>query len=240
MNKTTYIKKEETEMKYQIEGESLPVVICTLEAGEKIVTEGGGMSWMTPNMKMETTTNGGVGKAIGRMFSGEKMFQNIYTAEGGEGTIAFASSLPGSIRAFEIAPGKEMVFQKRAFLAAEPGVTLSTFFNKKASSGLFGGEGFIMQKMSGNGLMFAEFDGHVVEYELKAGEKMVMDTGHLAAMDATCTIEIQSVPGLKNKFFGGEGFFNTVVTGPGKILVQTMPLVKLAGSILEYMPSSGK
>lgn len=225
-------------MKYQIEGETLPVVICTLEAGEKVITEGGGMSWMTPNMKMETTTNGGVGKAIGRMFSGEKMFQNIYTSEGGEGMIAFASSLPGCIKAFEIEPGKEMVFQKRAFLAAEKTVTLSTFVNKKISSGLFGGEGFIMQKMSGKGTMFAEFDGHVVEYELKAGEKMVLDSGHLAAMDATCSLEIKSVPGIKNKFFGGEGFFNTVVTGPGRIWVQTMPLVKLAGSLASLIPSS--
>ena len=135
-------------MRYEIKGETLPVVICQLEGGEKMITEGGGMSWMSPNMLMETTTNGGIGKAFGRMFSGEKMFQNIYTAQGGSGMIAFASSFPGSIKAFEIAPGQEMIFQKSAFLAGEAGVQLSVFFNKKFSSGLFGGEGFIMQKIS--------------------------------------------------------------------------------------------
>ena len=151
-------------MRYQIQGETLPVVICELEGGEKMITEGGGMAWMSPNMKMETSTNGGVGKAFGRMFSGESIFQNNYTAMGGPGMIAFASSFPGSIRAFEISPGNEMVFQKSAFLAGEAGVDVSIFFNKKVGAGLFGGEGFIMQKFSGNGTVFAEFDGHVVEY----------------------------------------------------------------------------
>ena len=149
-------------MRYEIKGETLPVVICQLEGGEKMITEGGGMSWMSPNMLMETTTNGGIGKAFGRMFSGEKMFQNIYTAQGGSGMIAFASSFPGSIKAYEIAPGQEMIFQKSAFLAGEAGVELSVFFNKKFSSGLFGGEGFIMQKISGYGTVFAEFDGHEI------------------------------------------------------------------------------
>ncbi len=125
-------------MRYEIKGDTLPVVICYLEGGEKMITEGGGMSWMSPNMKMETTTNGGIGKAFGRMFSGEHIFQNIYTAQGGKGMIAFASCFPGSIKAFEIGPGREMVFQKSAFLASEAGVELSVFFNKKFSSGLFG------------------------------------------------------------------------------------------------------
>ena len=155
-------------MRYEIKGETLPVVVCYLDNGERMITEGGGMSWMSPNMKMETTTNGGIGKAFGRMFSGEKMFQNIYTAQG-DGMIAFASSFPGSIRAFQIAPGQEMILQKSAFLASESGVELSVFFNKKVGSGLFGGEGFIMQKISGYGTVFAEFDGHVVEYELQPG-----------------------------------------------------------------------
>ena len=224
-------------MKYQIQGETLPVVICQLEAGERMITEGGAMSWMSPNMKMETTTNGGIGKAFGRMFSGEHIFQNIYTAEGGNGMIAFASCFPGSIRAFEIAPGREMVFQKSAFLAAEAGVSLSVFFNKKIGAGLFGGEGFVMQKVSGQGLMFAEFDGHVIEYDLQPGQKIVLDTGHLAAMEATCQIDIQTVPGMKNKFLGGEGFFNTVVTGPGRVWLQTMPISNVAGAIRKYIPS---
>lgn len=224
-------------MKYQIQGDTLPVVICQLEAGERMITEGGGMSWMSPNMKMETTTNGGIGKAFGRAFSGEKMFQNVYTAQGGPGMIAFASCFPGSIKAFEIAPGREMVFQKSAFLAGEAGVSLSVFFNKKIGAGFFGGEGFVMQKVSGQGVMFAEFDGHVIEYDLQPGQQIVIDTGHLAAMEATCQMDIQSVPGMKNKFLGGEGLFNTVVTGPGKVWLQTMPISNVAGAIRKYIPS---
>lgn len=224
-------------MRYQIQGETLPVVICELEAGERMITEGGAMSWMSPNMKMETTSNGGIGKAFGRAFSGEKMFQNIYTAQGGPGMIAFASSFPGSIRAFEITPGQDMIFQKSAFLASEAGVQLSMHFRKKIGSGLFGGEGFIMQKVSGQGIMFAEFDGHVVEYELQPGQQIVIDTGHLAAMAATCSMDIQSVPGVKNMLFDGEGFFNTVITGPGKVWLQTMPISNVAGALRPYIPT---
>lgn len=224
-------------MRYQIVGETLPVVICELEGGEKMINEGGSMSWMSPNMLMETTTNGGIGKAFGRMFAGEKMFQNVYTAQGGNGLIAFASSFPGSIKAFQIAPGQEMVFQKSAFLAGEASVNLSVFFNKKLSAGLFGGEGFIMQRVSGQGIVFAEFDGHVVEYDLQPGQQIVVDTGHLAAMTPSCNMEIRSVPGVKNMLFGGEGVFNTVITGPGRVWLQTMPISNVAGVLRPYMPS---
>ncbi|EOS68362.1 hypothetical protein C818_03711 [Lachnospiraceae bacterium MD308] len=224
-------------MKYQIQGETLPVVICELEAGERMITEGGAMSWMSPNMKMETTSNGGIGKAFGRAFSGEKMFQNIYTAQGGPGMIAFASSFPGSIRAFEVSSGQDMIFQKSAFLASEAGVQLSMHFRKKLGAGFFGGEGFIMQKVSGEGIVFAEFDGHVIEYELEAGQQIVIDTGHLAAMSATCSMDIQSVPGVKNMLFGGEGLFNTVITGPGKVWLQTMPISNVAGVLRPYIPT---
>ena len=226
-------------MRYQIQGDTLPVVICELQQGERMITESGSMSWMSPNMKMETSTNGGIGKAFGRLFSGENIFQNIYTAVGGPGMIAFASSFPGSIRAFEISPGNEMIFQKSAFLAGESSINLSVFFNKKLGSGIFGGEGFIMQKVSGSGIVFAEFDGHVVEYELKAGQKIVIDTGHLAAMSASCQMEIVTVPGVKNMLFGGEGVFNTEVTGPGHVWLQTMPISNVAGVLRQYI-STGK
>ena len=224
-------------MQYKIQGEPLPVVICTLEAGEKMITEKGSMSWMSPNMKMETTTNGGLGKALGRMFSGESLFQNIYTAEGGEGMIAFASSFPGSIRAIEITPEQGIIVQKSAFLASEAGVNLSVHFQKKIGSGLFGGEGFIMRKLSGHGTAFIEIDGYIVEYELSAGQSIVIDSGYLAAMSESCKMEIQTVAGLKNKVFGGEGFFNTVVTGPGKVMLQTMPISAVAGTLRPYFPS---
>ena len=149
--------------------------------------------------------------------------------------IAFASSFPGSIRAFEIAPGQEIVAQKKAFLASSSGVELSVFFQKKIGSGLVGGEGFIMQKLSGQGMAFLEFDGFVKEYDLQPGQQMIIDTGYLAAMTASCSMDVQSVSGLKNMFFGGEGFFNTVVTGPGHIWLQTMPVFQLAGALRGYL-----
>ncbi|HIZ81402.1 MAG TPA: TIGR00266 family protein [Candidatus Mediterraneibacter pullistercoris] len=224
-------------MKYEIKGDQLPVVICYLESGETMITERGSMSWMSPNMKMETTSNGGIGKALGRMFAGEALFQNRYTAEGGNGMIAFASSFPGQIRSWEIEPGNEIVVQKSGFLAAEESVELSVFFQKKLGAGFFGGEGFIMQRLSGQGTAFLEFDGHVVEYNLQPGQQIVIDTGYLAAMDGTCKMEIKKVPGLKNMVFGGEGIFNTLITGPGRVWLQTMPISGVAGEILKFMPS---
>ena len=216
----------------------MPVVICTLANGESIICEGGAMSWMSPNMEMQTSA-GGLGKAFGRMFSGESMFQNIYSARGGEGMIACASSFPGSIRAVQITPDHPVIVQKSGFLAAETGVELSVYFQRKLGAGLFGGEGFIMQKLSGNGTAFLEIDGTAIEYVLAPGQKMVIDTGYLAMMDASCTMDIQSVQGLKNKLFGGESFFNTVVTGPGKIILQTMPISGFAGAIARVLPKSG-
>ena len=224
-------------MKYSIEGTPLPVVICDLEAGERMITEKGAMSWMTPNMKMETI-GGGMGKMVGRMFSGESMFQNHYTSEGGLGQIAFASSFPGSILAFEIDSGKEIIAQKSAFLASTSGIQLSVAFQKKLSGGFFGGEGFIMQRISGQGTAFLEIDGHVKQYELAAGQSMLIDTGYLAAMEGSCTMDITAVKGLKNKFFGGEGFFNTVVAGPGKIYLQSMPVNQMASTLAPFLPTA--
>ena len=222
-------------MQYNIVGEPLSAVICDLQPGETMITERGSMSWMTPNMKMETTTNGGIGKAFGRIFSGDAFFQNRYTAMGGPGQIAFAASFPGSIRCFDITPDRPMIVQKSGFLASEAGVELSIFFQKKLGSGFFGGEGFIMQKLSGNGKAFIEIDGYVVEYILQPGQSMIVDTGYLAAMDATCSMEIRSVGSVKNALFGGEEIFNTVVTGPGKIMLQTMPASALAMSIRPFV-----
>ena len=224
-------------MRYEILGDTLPVVICHLENGEQMFNESGAMAWMSPNMKMETSTNGGLGKALGRRFSGEKMFQNIYTAQGGEGMIAFASSFPGSVIPFEIGPGKEMIFQKRAFLAGEMSIQLSVQFNKKIGAGLFGGEGFILQRVSGHGIAFAEFDGHVVQYDLQPGQSIVVDTGNVAAYEPSVNMEIKSVPGVKNMLFGGEGIFNTVLTGPGKVWLQTMPVSAVAAVIRPYIPT---
>jgi uncharacterized protein (TIGR00266 family) len=223
-------------MKYSIEGTPLPVVICELNIGETLISEGGSMSWMSDNMKMETTSKGGVSKVFGRMLSGESLFLNRYTAVDKPGVIAFASSFPGSIKAFDIRPGSSIIVQKAGFLAASDQVELSVFFNKKIGAGIFGGEGFIMQKLSGNGTAFIEIDGYAVEVNLGPSEKMVIDTGYLAMMEESCTIDIVSVPGIKNVLFGGEGLFNTVVSGPGKILLQTHPLNNVAMSLYKYMP----
>ncbi len=222
-------------MKYEIQGGNFPVVICNLEANETMITEGGGMSWMSPNMEMKTTSNGGIGKMLGRMVTREKMFQNKYTALGGPGMIAFGSSLPGEIMALEIGPDKEYVAQKASFLASTEGVQLSTFFQKKIGSGVFSGEGFIMQKLTGNGTAFVEVDGSAIKYSLEAGQKMIVDTGYVVLMSSTCSMDIQQVKGVKNIVFGGEGLFNTVVTGPGEVVVQTMPVSKIAGSIRPYV-----
>lgn len=224
-------------MKYTIEGAPLPIVICDLDAGETMITEKGAMSWMTPNMKMETI-GGGVGKMVGRMFSGESMFQNRYTAEGGPGQIVYASSFPGAILAFDISAGQEVIAQKSAFLASSGSVELSVAFQKKIAGGFFGGEGFIMQRLSGQGVAFLEIDGYVKEYDLDAGQSMVLDTGYLAAMTGSCTMDITSVKGLKNKFLGGEGFFNTVVTGPGKVYLQSMPINQMASTLAPFIPSA--
>ncbi len=225
-------------MKYNIIGEPLPVVVCELEQGETMINESGSMCWMSPNMKMETTSNGGLGKVFGRLVSGEALFQNKYTAEGAAGMIAFSSSFPGSIRAFEVTPNKPVIVQKSAFLAGTEGVELSIFFQKKIGTALFGGEGFIMQKISGNGTAFIEIDGFAVEYDLAAGQSMVVDTGYLTMMEETCSMEIKTVPGVKNMLFGGEGIFNTVVTGPGKIILQTAPVSGLANALRPYFPAS--
>lgn len=225
-------------MQYKIVGEPMPAVICELQNGESMITERGSMSWMSPNMEMRTNA-GGVGKALGRLFSGESIFQNTYTANGA-GMIAFASSFPGAIRVVQVTPDHPVIAQKGSFLAAESGVELSVFFQKKLGAGFLGGEGFVMQKLSGNGLAFLEIDGSAVEYELQPGQSMIVDSGNLAMMDATCSMDIVTVKGVKNALFGGEGLFNTVVTGPGKIVVQTMPVSGVAAAILPYLPADRK
>lgn len=223
-------------MRYEIKGGNFPVVICHLESGERMITEKGSMVWMSPNMEMQTH-GGGLGKMFSRAFSGESMFQNTYTARGGPGMIAFGSSFPGTIKPVTIAPGQEMILQKNAFLASEAGVELSIHFNRKLGAGLFGGEGFILQRLSGSGTAFVEIDGELVEYELKPGQKIVVDTGNVAGFTPGVEIDIQQVPGMKNMLLGGEGLFHTVLTGPGRVWLQTMPIPNVAGAIRPYIPT---
>ncbi|MBO5657298.1 MAG: TIGR00266 family protein [Agathobacter sp.] len=225
-------------MKYEIEGGSLPVVICYPQTGQTLCTQNGAMSWMSPNMEMSTSSGGGFKKALGRLFSGDSLFINEYTPIGGEGMIAFAASFPGRIIPFEVTPGNGIIVQKSGFLAMEKGLDLSIYFQKKLGSGLFGGEGFIMQKATGTGTLFMEIDGYCKEYELGYGESIIVDTGYLAAMSESCTMDIQSVRGVKNVLFGGEGFFNTKVTGPGKVYIQSMPIINTASKLIPYLPTS--
>ena len=220
---------------YQIEGGNLPVVICYPEAGQTLCTESGAMSWMSPNMQMTTNTGGGVKKMFGRMFSGESLFMNEYTAQGGQGMIAFASSFPGTIIPYQVTPNNGIIVQKRGFLAMEKGLELSVYFQKKLGKGFFGGEGFIMQKITGNGMVFLEIDGYCKEYNLGVGQSIIVDTGYLAAMTDSCTMDIQMIQGAKNVFFGGEGLFNTVITGPGKVYIQSMPAINTAQSLSPYL-----
>lgn len=222
-------------LRYTIEGENLPVVICYPEAGQTIVSESGAMSWMSPNIQLETNSGGGIKKALGRMFAGESLFMNEFTPRNGTGTIAFSSSFPGSIIPYQVSNGNGIIVQKHSFLAMEKGLDFSIYFQKKLGKGFFGGEGFIMNKISGNGLVFIEIDGYCKEYTLSANESIIVNTGYLAAMSETCTMDIEAVQGAKNIFLGGMGLFHTRVTGPGKVYLQTMPIIKTAKAIEPYI-----
>ena len=226
-------------IRYEIEGGHLPVVICYPQAGQTLCTESGAMSWMSPNMHMDTNTGGGLKKAFGRLLSGESIFLNEYTAMNGEGMIAFASSFPGSIIPYQVTPGNGIIVQKRGFLAMEKGLELSMFFQKKLGKGFFGGEGFIMQRISGNGMVFLEIDGHCKMYELRAGQSIIVDTGYLAAMSESCTMDIETVKGAKNIFLGGEGLFHTRITGPGRVYLQSMPVIHTAQALAPYINIGG-
>ena len=221
-------------MQYELKGGAFPVVVCRLNSGESMITEKGSMVWMTPNMEMTTTGGGGIGKMFSKALTGERMFQNIYTARG-EGMITFGSSFPGQILPLEVTPGKSFILQKSAFLASEAGVQLSMHINQKLGAGFFGGEGFIMQKLTGNGIAFAEVDGELVEYTLAPGEQLVVDTGYVMGFELSVSMDIQQVKGLKNMVLGGEGLFNTVLTGPGKIWLQTMPISGVAAAIQPFL-----
>ncbi|MBO5239271.1 MAG: TIGR00266 family protein [Lachnospiraceae bacterium] len=225
-------------MKYEVWGSMMPAVTIGLEAGESIYTQSGGMSWMTDQMEMTTNMQGGLGRGIGRMFGGESLFMATYTAKAPNQQITLASSVPGEIKIFELRPGYDIIAQKGAFLCATPGVELKAFVTN-VKGGLFGGEGFVLQHYTGQGLVFCELDGAVREVTLAAGEKLVIDTGNVAAWEASVTYNSQMVKGFKNVLFGGEGLFLTTLTGPGKVWLQTMSVSELAKRLIPYMPARG-
>jgi uncharacterized protein (TIGR00266 family) len=224
---------------YRIDGTTLQVVTVELEPGEVIYSESGGMSWMTGNVEMNTHSGGGLGKMMRRALSGESLFITDFYVERGRGTVAFASEFPGKIIPFNLNPGESIIVQKDAFMCAEKTVDMDLHFRKRLGTGLFGGEGFIMQKITGPGLAFLEVDGEVVEYELGPGQQLKVDTGHLAAMEASVDFDVTMVKGFKNILLGGEGLFLASVRGPGKVWLQTMPMSKLAQKIAQFMPQVG-
>ena len=221
-------------MRYEIEGGSLPALVIQLEPGEGLVSESGGRTWIRGPITTNVKADGGLGGSIGRMFSGESLFLSHYRAKG-PGEIAFTSYFPGRIISKQLAPGESVICQKRSFLCATEGTSISIFFRKKVGAGLLGGEGFIMQKITGPGMAFFEIDGYCKEYTLAAGEELICDTGVVALMDETCKMDIRMVGSLKNAVFGGEGLVDTVITGPGKVMLQTMPIYKVAGAIQPYI-----
>ncbi len=224
---------------YRIDGTTLQVVTVQLQPGEVIYSESGGMSWMTGNVEMKTHSGGGLGKMLRRAMSGESLFITDYFVKSGVGTVAFASEFPGKIIPFDLKPGESIIAQKDAFMCAEKSVDLEMHFRKRLGVGLFGGEGFIMQKLTGPGLLFIELDGEVVEYTLEPGQLLKVDTGHVAAFEPSVTFDVTMVKGFKNILFGGEGLFLAALRGPGKVWLQTMPMMKLANKMAQYMPQVG-
>ncbi|MBR5504004.1 MAG: TIGR00266 family protein [Methanobrevibacter sp.] len=223
-------------MEYRIEGGSFPIVICTLQEGETMKNETGAMAFMTSGMSMETSTGGGLLKGIGRALAGDTLFLNYFTAQSDNEQIGFAACTPGKIMPVHL-NGTTIIGQKNAFLAAEDSVDVDIFFRNKIGTGIFGGEGFILQKFSGEGVVFLEIDGEVIEKDLAPGEKILLDPGHLAAMEETVDFDVQRVKGAKNILFG-EGLFFSTLTGPGKVWIQTMPISKLAQAIIPFLPTS--
>ncbi len=228
-------------MKYRIIGDTMPAVEVMFDApGEEMYTQSGGMAWMTEGIEMATNTKGGLMKGLGRMFSGESLFMATYKAQRAGSSIAFASTVAGRILPVDVTATGGMICQKGAFLCAENGVDLSITFSKRFSAGLFGGEGFILQQLSGQGMAFLEIDGDMVEKELAPGEVLKVDTGNVVAFDRSVSYEVETVKGLGNIFFGGEGLFLTRLVGPGKVVLQTQNIAEFAGRIARFIPSSGK
>ena len=222
-------------MEYEISGGSFPIVICTLQKGETMKNETGAMAFMTSGMNMETNTGGGLLKGIGRALSGDTLFLNFFTAESDGEQIGFSACTPGKIIPIRLDESNSIIGQKNAFLAAEESVDVDIYFKDKLGTGIFGGEGFILQKFTGNGMVFLEVDGEVIEKDLEPGEVLLVDPGHIAAMDESINFDIERVQGAKNILFG-EGLFFSKLTGPGKVWIQTMPISKLAESIIPFIP----
>jgi uncharacterized protein (TIGR00266 family) len=224
-------------MQYKISGTLMESVDIHLKAGESMYTESGGMAWMRGKIEMDTNTRGGLGAGIGRMLAGESLFLTTYTCQSPDGLITFTPEIPGKVVPVELAAGQSLICQKDAFMCAEDSVKLEMHFRKRLGAGFFGGEGFILQKVTGPGTVFFEIPGEVRDYELKDGEIIKVDPGHIAIFEPTVDYDITSVKGLKNVFFSGEGLFLATLKGPGKIWLQSLPIANLAMKLARYMPT---
>lgn len=223
-------------MDYKIEGTVMQTLEVNLRQGESIYTESGGMAWMRGNISMETNTRGGVMSGLGRALAGESLFMTTYTCQSPDGLIVFTPEVPGKVLDVSLAPGQSLICQKDSFMCAQDSVKLEMHFRKKLGAGLFGGEGFILQKITGPGMAFIEIPGEVREYELPENGVMRVDPGHIAMFEPTITYDITLVKGLKNIFFSGEGLFLASLKGPGKIWLQSLPLSNLAAKLARYLP----
>ena len=226
-------------MQYKISGTVMESVDIHLKQGETIYTESGGMAWMRGSFDMDTSTRGGLGAGLGRMLAGESLFLTTYICKSADGLITFTPEVPGKVVDLKLEAGQSMICQKDAFMCAEESVKLEMHFRKKLGAGLFGGEGFILQKLTGPGTAFVEIPGEVRKIELKAGEKIQVDPGHIAVFEPTVEYDITGVKGLKNVLFSGEGLFLATLTGPGTVWLQTLPLSNLALKLAKYMPTKG-
>ena len=225
-------------LRYKIIGTTMQAVAIEVPQGQTVFSERGGMSWMSANVKMETNMEGGLGGAFKRMFSGESLFMVSFTSTGGTALIGFSAELPGKIVPLNLGAGQQMICQKDAFMVAERSVQLDIHFRRKLGAGFFGGEGFVMQRLTGPGLAFVELDGEIVEYTLESGQMLKVDTGHVAMYEPTVQMDVEMIRGFKNILFGGEGLFLTTLRGPGRVWLQTMPAMNLAKKLAQYMPAS--
>jgi uncharacterized protein (TIGR00266 family) len=236
----SYTGQGRSGLRYQLIGTTLQAVTIELHPGEIVYSESGGMAWMSANVQMDTRASGGLGKMLGRVFTGESLFLVDYSCTSGQGVVAFASEFPGKIVPIDLAAGQEIIAQKDAFMCAEKSVDLALHFRKRLGAGFFGGEGFMLQKLTGPGLAFVELDGEIVEYTLEAGQTMMVDTGYVAMYEPTVDFDIEMIRGIRNIFFGGEGLFLARMRGPGRIWLQTMPMYNLARKVASYVnPKSG-
>jgi uncharacterized protein (TIGR00266 family) len=226
-------------MRYEVTGTLLQTVDVHLSQGESVFTESGGMAWMKGDIEMNTGTKGGLMAGLGRKLAGESLFMTTYTCRSGEGLVVFTPEAPGKVLDFQLQPGQSLICQKDAFMAAQDSVKLEIHFRKKLGAGFFGGEGFILQKVTGPGVVFVEIPGEVREYTLAAGETMQVDPGHIALFEPTVQYDITTVKGVANVLFSGEGLFLAQMTGPGRIWLQSLPLSNLARKLAKYLPTKG-